>query len=100
MKCEFMYLQVNHHFRQNNSYYNHIEHPRWGATQSVTTGKPVKAGEELFTYYGYKTGYGLPSDFPWYWELQRQVEKEERLEAKRAKLQKKNKLSENDVTEH
>ena len=67
-----------------------IEHPRWGATQSVTISNPVKAGDELFTYYGYGTGYPLPSDFPWYWELKRQVEKAERLEAKRAKPKKKN----------
>ena len=84
MKIAFMYLQVNHHFRKNNSLYSHIEHPRWGAPQSIRTTKPVKAGEELFTHYGYGRGFSIPADFPWYWELQRQVEKEERL-AKRTK---------------
>ena len=88
-----IYLQVNHHFRQNNSIYRHIEHPRWGATQSVITTKPVKAGEELFTYYGYGYGYPIPSDFPWYWELKRQGVKKERLEAERTKALNKNKRS-------
>ena len=91
-----MCLQVNHHFRKNNSYYDNIEHPRWGAIQSVVISKSVQAGEELFTYYGYRNGHGykFPSDFPWYWELKRQVEKEERVEAKRAKLKKKIKYRE------
>ena len=60
--------------------------------------KPVKAGEELFTYYGYGSGFDIPADFPWYWELKRQVEKEERLEAKRSRLKNnktKNKKSRN-----
>ena len=77
-------LQVNHHFRQNNSFYSQIEHPRWGATQSVTTKLDIKAGQELFTYYGYGVGT-LPSDFPWYWDLKMKTEKQERLEAKKIK---------------
>ena len=67
--------QVNHDFRKNNSEYSNIEHPRWGATQGVRLTKNVKAGEEIFTFYGYEHGYAIPSDFPWYWELKRQVEK-------------------------
>ena len=58
-----------------------MEHPRWGAVQGVVTTKEVKAGEELFTYYGYVKS-NMPSDFPWYWELKRQVEKEKRLASK------------------
>ena len=46
----------------------------------VVSTKTIKAGEELFTYYGYKKGR-MPSDFPWYWKLKRKVEKEEALEA-------------------
>ena len=62
-----------------------MEHPRWGATQGVKLTKDVKAGEELFTFYGYGSGFEVPSDFPWYWELKRQVEKEERLASKQLK---------------
>ena len=62
-----------------------MEHPRWGATQGVVTTKAVKAGEELFTHYGYTKIDEVPADVPWYWELKRQVEKEERLSAKRLK---------------
>ena len=78
----YIVLQVNHHFRQNNSFYSQIEHPRWGATQSVTTKHDIKAGQELFTYYGYGVS-PMPSDFPWYWDLKMKTEKQERLEAKR-----------------
>ena len=62
-----------------------MEHPRWGATQGVKLTKNVKAGEELFTFYGYGPGHPIPGDFPWYWELKRQVEKEERLTSKQLK---------------
>ena len=75
-------LQVNHHFRQHNSYYGYIEHPRWGSTQSIITSKAVNKGEELFTFYGYNDK--SIDAVPWYWDLKRQVEKEERLGSKRA----------------
>ena len=81
-----IFLQVNHHFRQNNSYYSQIEHPRWGATQGVITSHDVKAGDELFTYYGYGV-FPMPADFPWYWELKMTTEKNERLEAQKARAQ-------------
>ena len=41
----------------------------------------IKAGEQLFTHYGYRRR-GMPSDFPWYWELKRKVEAQEELEEK------------------
>ena len=75
-----MFLQVNHHFRKTNSYYHEIEHPRYGWIQSVTTSKPVKAGEELYTNYGYKMTSMNGGSFPWYWELKRNMDKEARLE--------------------
>ena len=78
-----MYLQVNHHFRKTNSKYQEIEHPRYGWIQSVTTIKPVKAGEELYTNYGYTQDVqDAAANFPWYWELKRNMDKEERLEHK------------------
>ena len=55
------------------------EHPRWGMIQSVTPTRDIKAGEELFTYYGYGIGE-FPSDFPWYFETKLAIEREERLE--------------------
>ena len=36
----------------------------------------VKAGMELFTYYGYKR-LDFPSDYLWYWETLLALEKEE-----------------------
>ena len=55
------------------------EHPRWGMIQSVTPTRDIKAGEELFTYYGYGINE-FPSDFPWYFETKLAIEREERLE--------------------
>jgi alpha-galactosidase/6-phospho-beta-glucosidase family protein len=39
----------------------------------------LNAGDELFAFYGYKPG-PFPSDFLWYWETKREVERQERLE--------------------
>ena len=61
-----------------------MEHPRWGATQSVQLTKNVNAGEELFAYYTYKENNDLPNDFPWYWELKKVLEQEERFSANKS----------------
>ena len=50
----------------------------------VVTTAPVKAGEELFTYYGYGR-FPMPEDFPWYWDMKKQIEDAENLEAKTSK---------------
>ena len=71
--------KVNHHFRLNNSVFIEMEHPRWGLMQSLTPARDVKAGEELFAYYGYKSKE-FPADFQWYWETLMEIEKQERLE--------------------
>ena len=47
--------------------------------QSLTPARDVKAGEELFAYYGYKSKE-FPADFQWYWETLMEIEKQERLE--------------------
>ena len=85
--------KVNHHFRANNSAYSEIEHPRWGLIQSVTLQRDMKAGEELFTHYGYEAGHKFPEDFPWYWDTLETIEKEEKKqkEAENAKVAKKKK---------
>ena len=44
----------------------------------VVTTAPVKAGEELFTYYGYGRN-AMPEDFPWYWDLKKRTEEEHEL---------------------
>ena len=44
--------KVNHHFQYNNSNYDEIEHPRWGVIIGIGTTKPIKAREEIFSYYG------------------------------------------------
>ena len=43
----------------------------------VSTTTNVKAGEEIFTYYGYPRKLPMPLDFPWYWELKKKIEDEE-----------------------
>ena len=50
----------------------------------VVTTAPVKAGEELFTYYGYRR-VAMPQDFPWYWDMKKQIEDAENLEAQNSK---------------
>ena len=55
-----------------------MEHPRWGAILGVYATKDIAAGEELFANYNYGPGYDIPYDHPWYWEVKRQTEKEER----------------------
>ena len=63
-----------------------MEHPRWGAIMGVVSTKHIKAGEELFTYYGYKPRK-MPEDFPWYWELKRKEEEEEELQAEKSYIE-------------
>ena len=58
--------------------FSELEHPRWEAVMGVYAQKDIAKGEEVFANYGYVHGLGLPNDHPWYWELKRQVEKEER----------------------
>ena len=70
--------KVNHHFRDQNSGYIEMEHPRWGLISSVTTMRDMKAGEELFTFYGYGQN-DFPADFPWYFEAKLALEREERI---------------------
>ena len=62
-----------------------MDHPRWGLIQSVVASRDIKAGEELFGYYGYPRGK-FPSDFPWYFELKTQIEKEQRLKHRKRKV--------------
>jgi len=59
----------------NYSAYNEIEHPRWGVIQGVGTMKPIKVGEEIFTFYDYKRA-SFPADYPWYHEAQRRIKEE------------------------
>jgi hypothetical protein len=75
--------KVNHHFRANNSIYDDFEHPRWGLIRSVRTIRPVKAGEELFTFYFYKKEWLFPNDFPWYFETKMKIERDERIAAEK-----------------
>ena len=83
--CLNVFFQVNHDFRKHNSEYINIEHPRWGAIMGVSTTTNVKAGEEIFTNYGYPRKLPMPEDFPWYWDMKKQIEDAENLEAKNSK---------------
>ena len=48
----------------------------------VSTTTNVKAGEEIFTYYGYPRKLPMPLDFPWYWEQKKKIEDEETTDKK------------------
>ena len=48
----------------------------------VGSERPIKTGEEIFTYYGYKK-IPPPDDFPWYFELKNRIEEEEAEERKK-----------------
>ena len=64
-----------------------MEHPRWGIIHTVTPLRDIKAGEELFTHYGY--GWpDFPEDFPWYWEAKNSIDREERLLQKKKEKKK------------
>ena len=59
-----------------------MEHPRWGSIMCVESIRPIKAGEEIFTHYGYRKGIA-PDDFLWYHEAQEKLEEEERQQEER-----------------
>ena len=85
--------KINHHFTAINSFFTLCEHPRWGFISSIVPELNLKAGDELLADYGYGNKDGIqqefPDDFPWYWELKRQLENEENV--KKKKLKKKSK---------
>lgn len=55
-----------------------VEHPRWGLIQGVVAQVDLKAGSEIFTFYGYtENTRKFPFDYPWYWNAKRAIEKEE-----------------------
>ena len=62
---------------KNNTFYSEMEHPRWGLIMSVRANEEealkLNAGDELFTYYGYK-GPDATKTFPWYVDLYHQFE--------------------------
>ena len=41
-----------------------------GVIIGIRTTKPIKAGEEIFSHYGYKKN-DFPADAPWYHEAQK-----------------------------
>ena len=56
--------------------------------------RDIKAGEELFTFYGYgwpEGGPDFPEDFPWYWEAKKSIDREERLLQKKKEKKKEEK---------
>ena len=59
--------KVNSEFplRGQNCVYSMFEHPRYGCIDCVRAIKDIKAGEELFTDYGYQIA-DFPSDHLWY----------------------------------
>ena len=42
----------------------------------LKAGEQLKAGEEIFTNYGYKKPLPFPYDQPWYWATKAQVDKD------------------------
>ena len=57
--------KINHHFTLNNAKYVEVEHPRWGLIVGIFLIKNIKAGDEIFTHYGYSK-MDFPNDHPWY----------------------------------
>ena len=85
-----LFSQINHNFDFNNTHFEIIDHPRWGIIQGVVASRDIKAGEELFGYYGYKFA-AFPDDFPWYHDLKAKVDKEKRLTHAKNKIMEKKK---------
>ena len=73
-----------------------MEHPRWGPIRCVESLRPIKSGEEIFTYYGYETidppGHP-PEDYPWYFEALKALEEEEEAQSDRKKNKRKSRKS-------
>ena len=42
----------------------------------LKAGEELKAGQEIFTNYGYKKPLPFPHDRPWYWATKAQVDKD------------------------
>jgi hypothetical protein len=78
------FFQINHDFLKNNTLFHELEHPRWGSIMSALSTKPLKAGEELFGYYGYEVS-DFPYDFPWYFDEKRKIDKLMRITLKKEK---------------
>lgn len=68
-----------------------MEHPRFGSILSVYATVPIKAGQEIFTYYGYKKK-DRTEDSDWYFEQLEQIEREQMKE--KEKEEKKEKVKE------
>ena len=79
--------KVNHHFKFHNSAYIETEHPRWGFIYAVTTNRAIKAGKEVFTHYQYEEN-PFPEDFPWYFENELAIKREDRLQRETLKKSK------------
>ena len=68
-----------------------MEHPRFGSILSVYATVPIKAGQEIFTYYGYKKK-DRTEDSDWYFEQLEQIEREQMKEKEKEKEEKKEKV--------
>ena len=67
-----------------------MEHPRFGSILSVYATVPIKAGQEIFTYYGYKKK-DRTEDSDWYFEQLEQIERDQMKEKKKEEKKKKEK---------
>ena len=74
-----------------------MEHPRFGSILSVYATVPIKAGQEIFTYYGYKKK-DRTEDSDWYFEqlelIEREQMKEKEKEEKKEKVKEEKKKKE------
>ncbi len=74
-----VFKKVNHSFEPN-AIFSTLDHPRFGVVASVISLRPIKAGEEIFTNYGYEpdvisSKYG----FGWFTDLQESMPIKEEL---------------------
>ena len=67
-----------------------MEHPRFGSILSVYATVPIKAGQEIFTYYGYKKKDRTEGS-DWYFEQLEQIERDQMKEKKKEEKKKKEK---------
>ena len=79
-----------------------MEHPRFGSILSVYATVPIKAGQEIFTYYGYKKK-DRTEDSDWYFEqlelIEREQMKEKETEEKKEKVKVKEQMKEKEKEE-
>ncbi len=93
-----------------NAVFRDFEHPRWGAIESLSATKDIKAGEEIFADYNYpKKTPSLEALYKWYYdaledyearkwkEAQQENDRKEAKSIKKPKKKKKGKAQRSEI---